>query len=349
MNISRLFCIRPIAFYPQLRQITGSIPAAIMLQQLLYWWDRRKGETIHKTEAEMQAETSLTPAEQKSAIKALKEKGFITVQRKGLPAKRHFIVHEDAINEALIALTSSAKSAELYRRNSPNCIGEIRRSNTENTAETTTENTAAAKEAADPGSVATPSKPSSERKGTDLADEVLGEIDIHELFDRLIRISGQRSNPSAGLHNLHSILAMLQEGFSLEDDIIPAAKEVARRKQMITTWSYLRPIAEDIRRKRLREKSKAPSGEIVEEWEWPYIAEYARLDKRWYWNDWGPPPWGKHLEHTLVPEKYRHLFDGLEGIEIWTRGKAVEERTPERYEYVIGLLRKVNDGPGSDT
>ena len=141
MNISELFAFRPISFYPQLRQVTGSIPAAIMLQQLLYWWPRRgEGEeTIYKTEAEMQAETSLTPAEQKSAIKALKGAGFITVQRKGLPAKRHFVIHEDAVNDALISLTRSAKSAELFRRNPPNCSGEIRRTNTENTTETTTE------------------------------------------------------------------------------------------------------------------------------------------------------------------------------------------------------------------
>ena len=147
MNISALFAFRPIAFYPQLRQVTGSIPAAIMLQQLLYWWERRTEETIYKTEAEMQAETSLTPAEQKSAIKALKERGFVTVERKGLPAKRHFVVHVEAINDALIALTRSAKSAELYRRNPPNCIGEIRRTNTENTTETTTETTSGASSA----------------------------------------------------------------------------------------------------------------------------------------------------------------------------------------------------------
>lgn len=141
MNISSLFGFSPISFYPQLREITGSIPAAIMLQQLLYWWSRRKGDTVFKTEADMQAETSLTPAEQKSAIKALREAGFITVQRNGVPPKRHFTVNEEAINEALYALINSVKSAELNRRNPPNQTGEIRRNNTENTAEITSENT----------------------------------------------------------------------------------------------------------------------------------------------------------------------------------------------------------------
>jgi|GEM_PF-6557341 len=141
MKLHILLSERPIAFYPALRKITGSITAAILLQQLLYWWDRRNGESIYKTVHEMEAETSLTEKEQRTAIKALKEAGFIDVAVKGVPPTRHFTVHIDAINNALIGQIKSAQRAELNPPKGQNRICPNGGNNTETTTEITTETT----------------------------------------------------------------------------------------------------------------------------------------------------------------------------------------------------------------
>jgi len=136
MKLHTLLSERPIAFYPALRKITGSITAAIMLQQLLYWWDKRSGETLHKTIKEIDEETSLSRYEQDGAIKLLKKAGFISVERKGIPAKRHFRLNVDAINDAL---TSLLESNNTVCGDPSNQFVEIPQSNTETTTEITTD------------------------------------------------------------------------------------------------------------------------------------------------------------------------------------------------------------------
>ena len=139
MKLHTLLSERPIAFYPALRKITGSITAAIMLQQLLYWWDKRSGKTLYKTVADMEAETSLTEKEQRTAIRVLKAAGFIDVSVKGVPPTRNFIVHIDAINDALMSQIKSAQRAELNPPKGRNQICPKGGNNTETTTETTTD------------------------------------------------------------------------------------------------------------------------------------------------------------------------------------------------------------------
>lgn len=86
--------IRPVAYNPILCTILGSPTAAILLSQLLYWWDKgRNPEWIYKTIDEMKEETGLTEYEQRTAIRKCTEKGILLVRLAGIPAKRHFRVH----------------------------------------------------------------------------------------------------------------------------------------------------------------------------------------------------------------------------------------------------------------
>lgn len=89
---------KPIAFNPDLARVLGSVNAGLILSQLLYWW--KKGwdpNSFFKTVEELEEETSLSPKQQLSAIRKCTQKGVISVSRKGLPPKRHFVIHFDNI------------------------------------------------------------------------------------------------------------------------------------------------------------------------------------------------------------------------------------------------------------
>lgn len=101
MKLASFFSERVIAYYPQLKKITGSIESALLLQQLLYWWDKKGSETLYKTIDELEQETGLSRWEQATAIKTLKRKGFVSVELKGVPPKRHFVVDVEKIESSL--------------------------------------------------------------------------------------------------------------------------------------------------------------------------------------------------------------------------------------------------------
>jgi hypothetical protein len=68
---------RPVAYYPSLAKVLGSIKAAVFLAQLMYWTPRgKKAEGwVFKTAEEWEAETGLTYEEQLGAKKILGEAG----------------------------------------------------------------------------------------------------------------------------------------------------------------------------------------------------------------------------------------------------------------------------------
>lgn len=128
---------------PKLVLIFG-YPLSVMIVQLLFWkgMQMRKDGFIFKTEKDFIDEVGLTSAQQKLAIKKGKAFGFLTVERKGIPAKRHYLLDFDrlvdaTINEAArkgIVLTKSYfKLASKHRQHS----GAKSQSNTDNTTETT--------------------------------------------------------------------------------------------------------------------------------------------------------------------------------------------------------------------
>ena len=93
---------RPVAYYPKLTHITGGVKETVLLCQLLYWQGKQSNREgwIYKTRDEIHEETGLSRTEQERARKELKRRGFIEEQLKGIPAKVHFKINIDAINEA---------------------------------------------------------------------------------------------------------------------------------------------------------------------------------------------------------------------------------------------------------
>lgn len=91
--------IRPVAYNPLFARILRSPTAAILLSQLLYWWDKgRNPEWIYKTVNEIKDETGLTEYHQRTAIKKCRDKRILRAKLAGIPAKRHFQIDEENLD-----------------------------------------------------------------------------------------------------------------------------------------------------------------------------------------------------------------------------------------------------------
>ena len=130
--------------------VTGSVTAAIMLSQAMYWSDKTEKDDgwFYKTMAEWQSETKLTRHEQEGARKKLIATGFWHEELRDVPAKLYFMVDEAALGKAIKALPpankfagkrqpGNPKSANLVSGESATYIG------TEITTETTQRNKSA--------------------------------------------------------------------------------------------------------------------------------------------------------------------------------------------------------------
>lgn len=145
----------PVAYYPRLSNITGGVKETLFLCQLLYWQGKQsdKDGWIYKTQNDIFNETGLTRYEQEAARKSLVSRGFIDEKRRGIPAKMHYKINIDAINEAWEAFisneyddndlscpqTSMRKTSKLGCGKPANYIAENQQTITENTTENTTE------------------------------------------------------------------------------------------------------------------------------------------------------------------------------------------------------------------
>lgn len=90
---------RPVAFYPNLKKITGSITASLFLCQILYWTPRSKNDGwIFKDHYEIEEETSLSYYEQKTARKILRELGILEEQRERWKYKTRYKINEEVLN-----------------------------------------------------------------------------------------------------------------------------------------------------------------------------------------------------------------------------------------------------------
>lgn len=139
---------RPIAFHRCFVTITGSVTAAVMLSQAVYWSTRTQDPDgwFWKTQADWEEETGLTRREQETARKTLRNLGLIEENLAGVPATLHFKVNKVALKASMAncAKPSMAESAKLVCTKAPNLNGGKRQSLlciSENTTETTTETT----------------------------------------------------------------------------------------------------------------------------------------------------------------------------------------------------------------
>ncbi len=91
----------PITYHPVVAEVTGSINAAILLSQLMYWWERKSNGLLYKTIQEIKQETCMTKNQQITAIRILEDLDFIQVFVVGLPPKRNFAIKFENIKSAI--------------------------------------------------------------------------------------------------------------------------------------------------------------------------------------------------------------------------------------------------------
>lgn len=154
---------QPIAFNKHYVFIGCGINGALMLSQLVYWTSRTKDNDgwIFKTHHEWTMETGLTRREQDTARKTLKDLGFLSEKKVGVPRRVFFRVERENLYKALIEYSETLATPSMHNSailnapkrhtectDAPDCMHEsaqlnaqIRPTNTENTYREYTENT----------------------------------------------------------------------------------------------------------------------------------------------------------------------------------------------------------------
>ena len=89
---------RPVAFYPKLKNVTGSTTATILLCQFLYWSDKTKDGWVWKTSSQLEEETGLTENEQRTARKELEELVILSCQYMRLEHMIRFRIDKERLN-----------------------------------------------------------------------------------------------------------------------------------------------------------------------------------------------------------------------------------------------------------
>jgi len=132
---------RPIAYHRCFVTLTGSVTAAVLLSQAVYW-SRRTAEGnerwFWKTSSDWEEETGLSRREQDTARGILRGLGFWEEAKRGIPARLWFRLDLEQLEQLLTSeKTSLAESAKLDRHKTPNWTGGKRQTITENKTETT--------------------------------------------------------------------------------------------------------------------------------------------------------------------------------------------------------------------
>ena len=135
--IAKYFPRNGILYLPGLGIVLGSVNAGIMLSQLLFWHGKgRKKPWTYKTTEDMYKETGLTRTQQETAIRILKTHNILEVERKGIPATRHFKINLFVLHELLPSLK---KTYKLHYPNPPTYYAENGDTITKTTRKNTSE------------------------------------------------------------------------------------------------------------------------------------------------------------------------------------------------------------------
>lgn len=98
--VFRFFPEFEIAYSAGLAKALGSINAALLVGQLLYWKDKGENKDwIYKTMKEVHWETGLSRKQQDKAIAVCKAAGFLETQLKRIPPIRHFKLDMDKLTQ----------------------------------------------------------------------------------------------------------------------------------------------------------------------------------------------------------------------------------------------------------
>jgi len=129
--------MRTIAFHREFVTITGTVNAALLLSQILYWSGRttKPGKWFYKSSPDWMDETGLTRHELVAARRRLVALNIVSEMRRGIPATVNFRLNLDILNELLAG--TSPESGNLVVRKPAIKLAEIRTTNPEMTSETT--------------------------------------------------------------------------------------------------------------------------------------------------------------------------------------------------------------------
>jgi hypothetical protein len=116
-------------YYPRMTNITGTVAATIFLQYIIQQSAYLERDVLKEHERDedgyyfqqerIEDATGLTPSEQRTARKLLREKGFLHEKKKGIPARNHYKVDAQKINAAwqhFLATGESAKGEKSRKR-----------------------------------------------------------------------------------------------------------------------------------------------------------------------------------------------------------------------------------------
>jgi hypothetical protein len=131
--------------------LTGSVTAALMLSQALYWAQRSTSEdgSFYKTMEDWEEETALSRFEQEGARRVLRALGFWHEERRGMPAKLYFRIDLEALEKALSELIAENQQSSMRKTSNHDCysaanmfaMNQQSNKRTEITTEITTETT----------------------------------------------------------------------------------------------------------------------------------------------------------------------------------------------------------------
>lgn len=121
---------RPIAYHPKLAKLLGSVNAAILFGQLVYWSDKTNHELgIYKTAEQIEEETGLSPKEQKTARAKLVKLKVLTETHRRLEHRLYFKINFAVYDE--FVLQYLAKSDTENPENTDENSGNDQSENTE--------------------------------------------------------------------------------------------------------------------------------------------------------------------------------------------------------------------------
>jgi hypothetical protein len=105
----------PIAYFPSLVPMAGSVKAAVLLCQLLYWTPRAKDATgwIYKSQLDLMAETGLSLKEQRQARTELKARQLLEERYERLDHQLWFRVNVEAYNAAILLISNQVPKGHL--------------------------------------------------------------------------------------------------------------------------------------------------------------------------------------------------------------------------------------------
>lgn len=82
--------MKPIAYYPIYKDMTGSLHGGIMLSQLMYWF--RKKSKIYKSREELMNELGFTMREYRTGRSAISKLPFLKMDRQGSRGRNHYTI-----------------------------------------------------------------------------------------------------------------------------------------------------------------------------------------------------------------------------------------------------------------